>query len=104
MIVAGKMEQTVQDEYLNFDGKGMAASSALASRGGHADGQIARDFFFTGNRSVGGEGENVGCLVDAAKLPVQAANSFVCREQYGHTTSKSDCRLGLGKKLREGTS
>jgi hypothetical protein len=45
VVVAGEMEEAVQDEHLDFDGQGVALASRLAERGGRADGEVAGDAF-----------------------------------------------------------
>ena len=96
VVVTGEMEQAMENQDLDLGGEGMALLDCLLERGGHGDGQVAGERF--GGRSrywaFGGKGENVGCLVFAAKLAVEAANGGVGGQQDGDFALEASCGLG----------
>jgi hypothetical protein len=73
VIVAGEVEQAVQDQDLDFDGERVVLFLCLAARGGHADSEVAGNFFLSLDKGIGGKREDVGRLVYAAELAVEAA-------------------------------
>jgi hypothetical protein len=89
VIEAREVKQAVEDQDSDFDGKGVALLGSLSARGRHADGEIADNFFapfslvpfLVLEEFSGGEREDVGGLVEAAELAVEAANRLIgCEE------------------------
>ncbi len=102
VIVAGEVEQAVQDEDLDFGGERVALFRCLAARGGDADGQVAGNFFLFLDEGVGGKGEDVGRLVFATEAAVEAADGLVGGEQDGDLAAQTDGGLGICEKAGEG--
>jgi hypothetical protein len=64
----------------------VAARTALAARGGHADGKVADDFFallffLVLDQLCGRERQNIRRLIEAAELAVESADRLVGREE-----------------------
>ena len=87
VIVSREMQQAVEHEHLQLGSQGLAAGGALTARGGHADRKVARDSFRAGDHCLRWERKDVGCLVDAAELPVEPADGSVSREQNADSPS-----------------
>jgi hypothetical protein len=104
VVVASQMEQAMEHEYFDLGGEGMSLFDGLTEGGGNADGEVAGEVFSAD--ASGGEGENVGGLVFAAKLTIEAANGGVGGEQDGDLSFEPDGGLGqleeVGKGARGG--
>ena len=100
VVVAGEVEQAVENQHLDLGGEGMALFEGLTERGGDRDGQVAGDFF--GANAIGGEGKHVGGLVFTAELAVEAADGEVGGELHGDFALEADGGLGQGQKTGQG--
>ena len=87
MVVAGQVQQTVQNQDLDFRGERMALFS-LTQGSGHADGEVASDSTRAG--AFGGKREHVGGFVFAAELAIELANCGVRCEQDSDLTAQTD--------------
>ena len=79
MIVAGKMEQTVKDEDLDFRGERMALFGGLTQSRGHADSEIAGDAVCA--EAFCWKREHVGSFVFAPELTIEFADCGIRGEQ-----------------------
>ena len=98
VVVAGEMEETMEDEDLQFTGEGVALIGGLAAGGFHADGQIAGHFFLALDEILGGERKHVGGFVFASELAVEAADGGVGGEEYGDVSAEADGLLGFSQE------
>ena len=98
MIEPGEVQQAVKDEYLEFDRECVPLPSRLAKRRWHADGQIPGDFFLALGQGIGRKGKDIRRLVFTAKLPVQAANVAVSRQENRNLALQANRRLRFAQK------
>ena len=96
MVIAGEMEEAVEDEDFDFGGERVALLDGLAERGRNGDGQVAGDFF--GADAIGWKGEHIGGFVLVAKLEIEAANGWVGGEQNGDLAPETDGGLRFGEE------
>ena len=89
VVHAGEVQETVEEEDAELFGESVAVLGGLAAGGLERDGEI------TGVAVVEalgrGEAENVGGLVLAAELAVQAAESSVVRQEDFDLAVEADC-------------
>jgi hypothetical protein len=102
VVVAGQVKQAMEHQNFDFDCNGVALLGGLAEGRGHADGEVARDFLLPLDQRFGGEREDVGGLVEAAELAVQASDGFVRCEEDGDVAMESNGVPRLTKKTSEG--
>jgi len=88
VVVAGEVEQAVEDEDLQFAGEGVALIGGLAAGGFNADGEVAGQLFCA--NAFGGERENVGGFVFAAELAVEFADGGIGGEEDGDFAAEAD--------------
>jgi hypothetical protein len=79
VVVAGEVQEAVEDQDLNFRGKGVALFDGLAPCGSNADGEVAGDRMRNG--AGGRKRQHIGRLVDAAKLAIEATDRCFRGEQ-----------------------
>jgi len=80
VIIAGEVQETVEDEHLDLSGKRMALLGGLTERRGYADSQVTGDLFrsWAGICALGGKRQNVCGFVLAAEPGVELANGRIC--------------------------
>jgi len=100
MVVAGQVQQAVQNENLDFGGERMVLLARLAQGRGHADGQVAGHLFCAG--TFGGKGEHVGGLVLAPELTIEPADGRVGGQQHGHLALQAHGSLRGGQESGQG--
>jgi hypothetical protein len=92
------VEQAVQDEDLEFDGRRVALLNGLLPRRGNADGEISCDLFvgppfLVLDECLGGEGKDVCGFVDSAELAIEAADGCIAGENDVDLASQANCGL-----------
>ena len=92
MVVAGEVEQAVEDEDFDFRRERVALLDGLAERRGHTDGQVACNFFGgrTANWTLRGEGKHVSGLVLAPEAGIEFADGGIGGEQHGDIAIEPD--------------
>ena len=100
MVFSGEVQEAVEDEDADFLAEGVAVGGGLAGGGVEGDGEVAgvmlRDLW------GGGEAEDVGGLVLAAKVFVEAAEFGVGGEEELDFTGKGEERAGAVEEAGEG--
>ena len=69
--------------------------------GGHADGEVAGDFFLLMDQGFGGKRKHIRGFVQAAELAVEAADGLVGGEEDGDVAAQPDGGLGSSEKERK---
>jgi len=98
VVVAGKVEQAVKHEHLDFCRERVALFRGLAQGGGDADSEVASNLFRTGRRCVRRERKHVCGLVLVAEAAVQAADCGVGRKQNCDLAAEPHSSLRLSEK------
>jgi hypothetical protein len=106
MIVSSQVEEAMKNQYLELRSKGVTARSALAARGGNADGDVPCHSLrgHCALKRVGGKRQYVSRLIVAAKTAVQAAHGSVSGQQDGDLAAEADGGLRFGEKPGHGAS
>jgi hypothetical protein len=100
MVLAGEVEETVEEEDADFGVERVAVGDGLAGGGVKRDGEVAGVLVcdFRGR----GEAEDVGGFVLAAIGAVEGSELGVGGEQDGYFARQTDCRSGTVEETGEG--
>jgi hypothetical protein len=98
VVVAGEVQQPVQNEDFDFRRERMTLLGCLAERRGHADGKVAGEAF--GSQAFSGKRQDVGGLVLTAKTTIESANGFISGEQDCDLSAETHCSLRGGEEAR----
>jgi len=99
VIVACEMKKAMKHQNLDFNSEGMATFAGLPTRDWNADGHIAGNL--QGAWLAGWERKHVGGYILATKLPVQAADGGIRRQQNSDLTAQLRSRLRLAEEAGE---
>lgn len=101
VVVAGKVQQPMQHEHLDFDCESVSLLGSLPLSSVHADGQISGEFFLVLDKSIGGKRQNVCRFIFAAKLPVESSDCLVAGKQDGNLAAQANGGLRPAEKGRQ---
>jgi hypothetical protein len=98
VIVAGQVEQPMQNQHLDLCRQGMSLFARLAHRGRHADSKVPGNSFVVLDQRFGRERKDICRLVLVSKLAVQAADGAVSRQQDSDLPAQIHGLLRLPQK------
>lgn len=101
MVVAGEVEEAVENENFEFGDEGMILFGGLTVRDGKTDGEIAGDFVFELWVSECRERKNVGGFVVAAEAAIECALIGIGGEEDVDFAAEADDGLGLGEEASQ---
>jgi hypothetical protein len=96
VVVAGQVQEAVQDEDFDFGGKRMALFGSLAERRGYADGHIAGDPLRT--QTFRRERQDVRRFVLAPEAAIEFANGRVGGQEHRDLPLEPQGLLRRGEK------